>query len=407
MEGADLVANRHILVLNSGSSSIKFATFSAELETRRTWSGALERIGLPRGRFHAKNGEGTPAFDEEHDLPDHAAALDLLLEAMERRGSGGEATAAIGHRVAHGGPDCDCPERVTVSVLKRLEALIPLAPRHQPHNLAGIVALRARLPDVPQVACFDTAFHHALPRMACMTGLPREFEKRGIRRYGYHGLSYEYIVERLRSDDGAEFDRQRIIIAHLGNGASMAAIREGRSVETTMGFSPLSGLLMGTRPGDLDPGIVLYLTQELDMSGEAVETLLYEQSGLLGVSGLSRNMADLLVRKEAPEAAEAIEYFCYRARAHLAALTAALGGLDRLVFTGGIGANAPEIRERICAGLGYLGIEIETDLNSGGERRISSPAGAVVVEALPTDEEEIIAHHTRRLALQESAFDTE
>ena len=235
-----------------------------------------------------------------------------------------------------------------------------------------------------------------------MTGLPREYEDKGIRRYGFHGLSYEYVTEYLRSRHEATFTRRRIVIAHLGNGASMAAIRDGRSIEITMGFSPLSGLLMGTRCGDLDPGIVLHLLMEMGMSVKAVQRLLYERCGLLGISGLSSNMEDLLAQEQAPAAAEAIELFCYRARAHLAALTAALGGLDQLVFTGGMGANAAEIRTRVCAGMQYLGIEIDEERNRQEESTISAPGSDVTIEVIPTDEELMIARHTYRLVTKVS-----
>lgn len=396
--GSSALSNpsRQILVLNCGSSSIKFATFSAAPETARMWVGAIERIGARHGRFRARNADGAVTFDEDRGVPDHAAALDLLLGRIDETLGPGSLVAA-GHRVAHGGPDCDCPVRITESVRKRLTELIPLAPLHQPHNLAGIAALGARRPDLLQVACFDTAFHHGLPRVARMTGLPREYEGRGIRRYGYHGLSYEYVTEYLRSRNEATFSRQRIVIAHLGSGASMTAIRGGRSIETTMGFSPLSGLPMGTRCGDLDPGIVLHLLTEMGMTPEAVQHLLYERSGLLGVSGISNSMEDLLAQERVPEASEAIELFCYRARAWIGALTAALGGLDQLVFTGGIGENAAAIRARVCAGLQYLGIEIDEGRNQRGNDIISAPGGAVTIEVVPTDEELMIARHTYRL----------
>jgi acetate kinase len=286
---------------------------------------------------------------------------------------------------------------VTPALEARLRRLIPLAPLHLPHNLAGILAVRLRRPDLAQVACFDTAFHRGLPRLARLTGLPRRFSDEGIRRFGFHGLSYEYVLDDLRQREGDEATG-RIIVAHLGNGASMAAIRDGQSVETTMGFSTLAGLPMGTRSGDLDPGALLYLLVERQMSPENVQALLYEQSGLLGLSGISRNMEELLTRMtDEPAAAEAVGFFCYQARKHLAALTAALGGLDRLIFTGGIGANAPEIRARICGGLAYLAIEVDEHRNSAGALCISSAASRVVVEAVQTDEELMIARHVRRL----------
>jgi acetate kinase len=273
---------------------------------------------------------------------------------------------------------------------------------HQPHNLAGIAAVRRARPGLPQIACFDTAFHHDLPRLARLAALPREFYDEGIRRYGFHGLSYEYVIDALRRD-GVDVDRERIIVAHLGNGASMSAVKGGRSVETTMGFSTLAGLPMGTRCGDLDPGIVLYLLTEKGMTVERVQHLLYEESGLLGLSGLSRNMQDLLARPAEPAAIEAVEFFCYQARRHLAALTAVLGGIDRLVFTGGIGANAPAVRAKVCTGLEYLGIALEDELNASGARLISANASRVAIEAFPTDEELMIARHVQQVLTAQPA----
>ena len=283
-----------------------------------------------------------------------------------------------------------------MAVEAHLRQLIPLAPLHQPHNLAGISAVRKVRPHVPQVACFDTAFHHDLPRLATLTSLPRSFYDQGVRRYGFHGLSYEHIVMELCAN-GVDIGRERIIVAHLGNGASMCALKGGRSVETTMGFSTLSGLPMGTRCGDLDPGLVLYLLSGRGMSVERVQDLLYEESGLLGMSGLSSSMEDLLSLPVDPAAVEAIEAFCYQARQHVAALTASTGGLDRLVFTGGIGANAPAVRAKICEGLEYLGIALDAELNADNDRVISADAGNVIVEAFATDEEVMIAHHVGRV----------
>jgi acetate kinase len=384
---------KRILVLNSGSSSVKFALFSADGGLRRVLSGALERIGLVGSRIHAKEADGTVAFDGECDITDHDSALDLLLKRIDERPVP-QTLAAVGHRVVHGDADCDCPLLVTPELEDRIRQLVPLMPLHLPNNLAGIAAVRTRRPELPQVACFDTAFHHDLPRVARVTGLPRQMEEHGIRRYGYHGLSYEYVLAELERVEGVAAARQRLVVLHLGNGASMAAIRNGKSIETTMGFSSLDGLLMGTRCGDLDPGIVLYLLNKLGMTAEAIEELLYQQSGLLGVSGISRNMQDLLAKQHMPEAAEAIDLFCYRARHYLGALTAVLGGLDRIVFTGGIGANAPEIRARICGGLSYLGIAIDRQRNLQQERTISSDGSGVMVQAFPTDEELMIARHT-------------
>lgn len=384
-----------ILVINSGSSSVKFALFEASEPLQRLWSGAVERIGLAGSRFQAVDAGDATVLEEAREIADHDAALSLLLVAIETH-LPARSLGAVGHRVVHGGAECVCPLIVSAALEARLRRLVPLAPLHQPHNLAGIAAVRRARPGLVQVACFDTAFHCSLPRRAALTALPRNLYDTGIRRYGFHGLSYEYVVDALRRD-GIDVERERIIAAHLGNGASMCAIRDGQSVETTMGLSALAGLPMGTRCGDLDPGTVLYLLAERGLSTDRVQRILYEESGLLGISGISRNMQDLLALPDEPAATEAVEHFCYHARRHLAALTATLGGLDRLVFTGGIGANAPAIRENICSGLEYLGIAIDANRNSRGVRRISSDAGAVVVEAFATDEERMIAQHVRRV----------
>nr|WP_306268728.1 acetate/propionate family kinase [Pararhizobium sp. IMCC3301] len=392
-----MVSNGTLLVLNSGSSSVKFALFDlASHEPRRVWSGAFQRIGFDNGRFTASDVGGTILVEETLPVPDHVAALDRLLDWIGRQAMQDE-LVAVGHRIVHGGEDCDCSLLVTPELEARLEHLIPLAPLHMPHNLAGITAVRMRRPDLVQVAAFDTAFRHSLPRIARMTGLPRSLLDNGIRRYGFHGLSYEYVVEDMRRRSGHIAAAERIIVAHLGNGASMAAIRDGRSVETSMGFSTLAGLPMGTRPGDLDPGILLHLMLERQVSAEELQDILYHQSGLLGLSGLSRNMADLLARPDLPEAAEAIDFYCHHARRHLAGLTAALGGLDRLVLTGGIGANSPEIRGRICDGMDYLGLALDADRNNAQQRVVSADDSPVLIEAFKTDEELVIARHAQNL----------
>jgi acetate kinase len=383
-----------VLVINSGSSSVKFALFDGE-PLHRLCSGSVERIGLPKSSVRVVAADRSIVLEETGPVADHHAALARVLMIAEAQ-SPGTPFQAVGHRVVHGGPDCDCPVVVTAAEEARLRRLIPFAPLHQPHNLAGIAAVRAARPELPQVACFDTAFHHGLPRLATLMALPRELHGQGVRRYGYHGLSYEYVVSALR-DEGVDVDRERIVVAHLGNGASMCAVKAGRSVETTMGFSTLAGLPMGTRCGDLDPGIILYLLAERRMSAAGIERLLYEESGLLGLSGTSRNMQDLLAQRDDPAAAEAIDYFCYRVRAHLAMLTAALEGLDRVVFTGGIGANASAIRKEICDGLGYLGIAVDPKRNADGAGIVSAESSPVIVEARRTDEELMIARHTRQL----------
>jgi acetate kinase len=385
-----------ILVINSGSSSVKFALFAAEHRLPRLFAGALERIGLPLGRLRVEDSTGKFLVEDQVSLASHRDALELLLTTLKDR-LATLTLLAVGHRVVHGGADCDCPLPVTRELEARLRRLIPLAPLHQPHNLAGISAIREIDQNLLQIACFDTAFHHNLPRLARLTGLPRAHQDGGIRRYGFHGLSYEYAVEALR-EQNVNVEQERLVIAHLGNGASMCALRDGRSVETTMGFSTLAGLMMGTRSGDLDPGAVLYLMTENGLDADAVQNLLYKQSGLLGVSGISSDMRELLNRCDEPAAQEAIELFCYRARQHLAALTASLGGIDRLVFTGGIGANAFEIRERICQGLAYLGLRLDNTANRANAPTISAHGAAVTVQTLVSDEEHMIARHVLRLS---------
>ncbi len=384
------MAERVILTLNAGSSSLKFALFSAIKNPRRLWSGAIDRIGLPGAHFQLSDARKTVVMDEPGSLDSHEAALTRLLSTIASL-PGTLDLVAVGHRVVHGGPECDCPKRVTPALMARLRRLTSLAPLHIPANLAGIDAVRETRPDLLQVACFDTSFHHDLPRMAKMTALPRALTESGVRRYGFHGLSYEYIMEMLQKD-GVKTGSERIIIAHLGNGASMAAMRGGRPVETTMGFSTIAGLPMGTRSGDLDPGILLYLMREKRMTADEMFDLLYNQCGLLGISGLSRNMQDLLDSRE-DAAAEAVNHFCYQARLHLARLTGALGGLDRVVFTGGIGENSSGVRGRICAELGYLGIGLDSAANKAGKGVISKPSAGVTVEARATDEEKMIARH--------------
>lgn len=385
-----------ILTLNSGSSSLKFALFGTSPQGRRLYHGEVEGIGRNGATFWLRDARDTEISYVRRPFETHVAALVQVLGTVDSIANGPR-IVAVGHRVAHGGPECDCPKRVTGPILDRMKRLVHLAPLHLPANIAGIEAVTAMLPDLPQVACFDTAFHHELPQIARMTGLPQRLEATGLRRYGFHGLSCEFIVEALRAD-GADIDGERIIIAHLGNGASLTAIRGGRSLETTMGFSTLSGVPMGTRSGDVDPGLLLYLLTQKGVSIEDLQQLLFAGAGLLGVSGISSDMKELLARPE-EAAALAIDYFVYHVRRHLCALTAPLGGLDRLVFTGGIGANAPQIRTRICEGLGWLGLEIDAAANTHGSGRISTARSRVRIEARETDEEAVIARHVRTVGM--------
>jgi acetate kinase len=322
----------------------------------------------------------------------HAVALDHLLDAVQD-GLDGARIVGVGHRVVHGGLEFMAPTAVDESILQRLDRYVPLAPLHQPHNLAAIRALLARLPGVPEVACFDTAFHRTVPEVAQRFALPPRFAAAGVRRYGFHGLSYEYIASRLPQVDERAANG-RTVVFHLGNGASMCAISRCQSVATTMGFTAVDGLPMGTRCGALDPGVVLFLMDELKMDARAIEQLIYHESGLLGMSGISSDMRALLASAE-PAAAMALDVFVYRAGRELGSLAAALGGLDAVVFTAGIGENQAEIRQRICSHGAWLGIELDAAANLRHGPRISTPASAVAAYVIPTDEESMIARHVQ------------
>jgi acetate kinase len=308
---------------------------------------------------------------------------------------GGARVLGVGHRVVHGGPRFAGPALVSAEVLAELRELVPLAPLHQPYNLAAIEAVVERLPGVPQVACFDTSFHRNQPAVAQLIPLPSEIRARGVERYGFHGLSYEYIASVL-PEIAPEIARGRVIVAHLGSGASMCALGAGQSIDSTLGFTALDGLCMGTRPGALDPGVVLHLFQGLGLSAQEVETLLYKKSGLLGISGISNDMRDLLKRTE-PEARLAVDYFIYRCAKELGALAAVLGGIDGVVFTAGIGENSAEIRERVCRASAWLGIELDEQANAAGQPRITAPQSKVSAWVIPTNEELMIARHMARV----------
>lgn len=392
-----------ILTINSGSSSLKFALFEmAEEAERCLLNGRIERIGVDHGLLHVRDEAGATLADEEIAVPDHEAALEVLLSWLrEQRGE--QIAHAVGHRVVHGGPDHTRPELITPELMAKLKDLIPLAPDHLPQEIAAIEAVARRHPRTAQVACFDTAFHRAMPRIAQLYGLPQDLIAGGIIRYGFHGLSYEYLVEELRQTDRAGAEG-RVVMAHLGNGASMAALRGGRSVEVTMGFTPTSGLVMSTRCGDLDPSVVLYLIEERGFAPAAARDLLNRKAGLLGVSGETSDMQDLLQREASDaRAAEAVALFCYRARQHLGALAAVLGGLDVLVFSGGIGENARPIRARICEGLAHLGIAVDAARNEANAPVISGDGSPVTVRVIHTNEERMIARHTGRALRERSA----
>ncbi len=376
-----------VLTLNAGSSSIKFALYAAADEPREEVTGQVDALGDEAAlTLTPKGAEKTRT---ELGPTDHAAAVEAILGALAPH-MAGRAIAGVGHRVVHGGPDLDAPVRFDAAMMARLEDLVPLAPLHQPHNLAAIRAARAAFPDAVQVAAFDTAFHRGKPWVADTYALPRDYYARGIRRYGFHGLSYDYIAGVL-AREYPDLARARVVVAHLGNGASLCALSEGRSIATSMGFTALDGLAMGTRPGRIDPGVLLHLMQEDGMGAAALTRLLYHESGLKGLSGISHDMRDLLA-SEAPEAAEAIDYYVYTLAREIAAMTASLGGLDALVFTGGIGENAAPIRARALERLGFLGLAIDPAANAENAAEIH--AGACPVLVIPTDEERIIARAT-------------
>jgi acetate kinase len=383
----------YAIVLNAGSSSLKFSIYHRpETGWRLELRGQIEGIGtLPR--FSAKDDAGRTLADERMDtaVRDARSALESLAVWLRSR-YGGARIAGVGHRVVHGGARYARPTIVTPEVLEDLRALVPLAPLHQPYNLAAIDAVAERLPGVPQVACFDTSFHRGQPAVAEVVPLPRDICRAGVQRYGFHGLSYEYIASVL-PDVAPEIAGGRVIVAHLGSGASLCAMRNRKSVDSTLGFTALDGLCMGTRPGAVDPGVILYLFQVLGLSPKEVETILYKKSGLLGISGVSNDMRDLLGSSE-PAARLAVDYFVYRAAKEIGALAAALGGIDGLVFTAGIGENSPDIRSRICHASAWLGLELDDEANGKRGPRISRAGSRVSAWVIPTNEELIIARHT-------------
>jgi acetate kinase len=384
-----------ILVLNAGSSSIKFSVYALDQNDGLSLDskGQVEGIGS-RPHFLAEDADGASLRNETFETtgPDHHGEAMRKLGGWLRERLADDRVVAAGHRVVHGGPEFAAPVAVDAAVLAKLESLVPLAPLHQPHNLAAIRAIQAHMPGLPQVACFDTAFHRRHPELADWFALPRRFYDEGVRRYGFHGLSYEYIAGTLPTV-APEIAGGRVVVAHLGSGASMCAIAGGRSIDSTMGFTALDGLPMGTRCGALDPGVLLYLSRAHAMDADAIERMLYHDCGLKGVSELSNDMRDLLASDD-PRAAQAIDLFVWRISRELGALTAALGGLDGLVFTAGIGERSPEIRARVCERAAWLGIELDSAANRAGRPRISSAGSRIAVYAIPTDEEQMIARHT-------------
>lgn len=389
-------ANPRILTINGGSASIKFALFEAGDSLRRILEGGIERIGLPKATLRVTGLDRADNVSRPVTAPDHTVAVGALMDWIEER-VGRDALTAVGHRVVHGGPKYSMPQRITAEMVEELRRLSPFDPEHLPEEILLTEAFHRRFPDLPQVACFDTAFHHDLPRVARLLPIPRRYEAQGVRRYGFHGLSYTYLMEELaRLGDPAAL-KGRVILAHLGNGASLAAVRDGQSIDTSMGFTPTGGLPMSTRSGDLDPGVVWYLMQSENLTPKQFNKLINHESGLLGVSEISSDVRDLLDREtQDMRAAEAIALFCYQVKKWIGAFSAALGGLDTLVFAGGIGENAPTVRARICDGLGFLGIELNELRNAETAGVISTDASRVTVRVIRTNEELMIARSVCR-----------
>jgi acetate kinase len=387
-----------ILVVNAGSSSVKFQVFAfqrfatAGAKLDRLIKGQMDGIGT-RPRLRARGADGTALIDRSYT----PAEVDDPKAALETAGAWLRETQnlhpiAVGHRIAHGGPEYDRPVLIDHDVLARLERYVPLAPLHQPNNLAPVRSILTRMPGLPQVACFDTSFHRGHPALADYYAIPEALHAEGVRRYGFHGLSYEYIAGRL-PQVAPEIAAGRVIVAHLGSGASMCALAGGRSIESTMGFTALDGLPMGTRPGQIDPGVVLYLIDQKQMSADQVQVFLYEQCGLKGLSGLSNDVRELEASAE-PKAQFALDYFAYRVGLCAGMLAAALGGVDGFVFTAGIGENSPSMRSRIAKRLAWLGAELEEQANAAGASRISAAGSRLALHVVPTDEELMIARHT-------------
>ena len=380
-----------VLTINGGSSSIKFALFEIGDSLHRILEGGIERIGLPESTLRMTGLNAADNFSRSVTVPDHTAAVSALMDSIEER-LGHVPLAAVGHRVVHGGAKYSDPQRITREMIEDLRQLTAFDPEHLPQEILLIEAFQRRFPDLPQVACFDTAFHHDLPRVAQLLPIPRRYEAQGVRRYGFHGLSYAFLMGELARLAGTQAAQGRVILAHLGNGASLAAVRDGKPVDTSMSFTPAAGVPMSTRSGDLDPGLFWFLAHTENMSAQQFNKMVNSQSGLLGISETSSDMRDLLDHEaQDVRAAEAVALFCYQVKKWIGAFAAALGGLDTLVFSGGIGENAPTVRTRICDGLEFLGIELEAKQNATNESVISTVAGRAAVRVIRTDEERMIA----------------
>jgi acetate kinase len=380
-----------ILTINGGSSSIKFGLFEVRELPRRLLHGEIDRIGQKQATLRVNGLLTADRISRSVKAPNYAAAVDALMNFIEERGAQ-HAVAAVGHRVVHGGPKYWAPQRVTAEMIKALRALSAFDPEHLPEEIRLIEAFGQRFPGVPQVACFDTAFHHDLPLVARLLPIPRRYEAQGLRRYGFHGLSYAFLIEELARVAGADAAHGRVVLAHLGSGASLAAVRDGKSLDTSMGLTPAAGVPMSTRSGDLDPGLVGYLARTEQMTPAQFTEMVNFESGLLGISETSADMHVLLDHEtQDARAAEAVALFCYQVKKWIGAFAAALGGLDTLVFSGGIGENAPTIRTRICDGLAFLGIALDPQRNAQTAPLISPDAGKVQVRVIPTDEALMIA----------------
>src|SRR4051812_26194971 len=388
-----------ILTINGGSSSVKFALYTAEPSPQRLMSGQVERIGQPGTTLSATPLDDLPAEHLAIHAADHERAAEQIVQWLIVRVGQRRTIVAVGHRVVHGGGRLIEHQRVTDDVVAELKRTQPLDLAHLPREIALIEAIRHALPALVQVACFDTAFHRDLPRVAQLLPIPRRYSDAGVRRFGFHGLSYAYLIDELRRVAGDETADGRVIIAHLGSGASMAALRDGKPVDTSMAFTPTAGLVMGTRPGDLDPGLLVYLMRVEKLAPDEMDEFISKRCGLLGISETSPDMRDLLKRREQGEtrAAEAFELFCYQARKFIGAYAAALGGLDTLVFSAGIGEHSPETRAGICEGLEFLGLQIDAQRNAASAPVISLDDSRVVVRVMPTDEERMIATCTWRV----------
>ena len=390
---------KQILAVNTGSSSIKFSQYDIGEGEKPVFSGSLTRIGSGGGFFSVRDGKGSLIVEERAAMPDHEKAFVHVFSWLLSRGGVPEPDA-VGHRIVHGGPDFAAPEIVTPALMETLEKISSFAPEHLPQALAAVRYVGKKLPGVVQAACFDTAFHRSMPTVARLYPLPENVRRQGVQRYGFHGLSCEYLLSELERHEGGEALQGKIILAHLGHGASMTAVQDGQSIDTTMGFSPAGGLVMSTRTGDIDPGVMQFLQEQGRLSPEEIKDMVNRRSGLLGVSGKSSDMRDLLETEMDDSATHnAVELFCYQARKYAGALAAALGGLDTLVFTGGIGEHSPAIRKRICSRLEFLGITVDDRKNSANLPVISQEKGTVTVRIIKTNEELMIARHTYTVSI--------